>query len=183
MSEMPRYNPEPAEFSQGQGQGQGQIQAPVRPPIMNTIFFMLIGAAVLQIIATIFGAMNMQSPEFRTQLEDQLQSQGAQNFDANMIDTAIVASTGTLIVMAVVAVILYVLIGLFIKMGMGWARIVGVVLAVVSLYMLWGMTMPGGIATILQILLGIGAMVLCFTGPAAVYFKEKKSFKLATKGR
>ncbi|MGP9501838.1 hypothetical protein ACT3TS_06450 [Specibacter sp. AOP5-B1-6] len=181
MSDMPRYNPEPAEFSQGQG--QGQIQAPVRPSIMNTIFFMLIGAAVLQIIATIFGVLNMQSDESRTELVEKLEAQGAQNFDANMIDTTILVSTGTAIVMAVVSVILYVLIGLFIKMGMGWARIVGVVLAVASLSLLWGLTMPGGIATILQVLLGIGAMVLCFTGPAAVYFKEKKNFKLATKGR
>jgi asparagine N-glycosylation enzyme membrane subunit Stt3 len=98
-----------------------------------------------------------------------------------MIDTISVVAVGTIIVMAVVSVILYVLIGLFIKRGMGWARIVGAVLAVVSLSQLIALTMPGGIATILQVLLGLAAMVLCFTGPAAAYFKERKNFKLAQK--
>jgi hypothetical protein len=175
MSEMPRYNPGPSEFS--------PVQAAVAPPIMNTVFFMLVGAAVLQIIATIFGVLNMQSDAFRTQLTDKLQSQNLPNVDASMLDTAIMVSTGTAIVMAVVAVILYVLIGLFLKKGMGWARIVGAVLAVVSLSQLMNLTMPGGIATILQILLGIGAMVLCFTGPGGAYFAAKKNYKLATKGR
>ncbi|WP_425862362.1 hypothetical protein [Arthrobacter sp. TWP1-1] len=175
MSEMPRYNPGPSEFS--------PVQAPAAPPIMNTVFFMLVGAAVLQVIATIFAVLQMQSDDFRTQLKDQLESQGLPDAGGNILDNAIMASTGTAIVMAVVAVILYVLIGLFLKKGMGWARIVGAVLAVVSLSQLMSLTMPGGIATILQILLGIGAMVLCFTGPGAAYFAAKKSYKLATKGR
>ncbi|ALV45884.1 hypothetical protein MB46_10725 [Arthrobacter alpinus] len=175
MSEMPRYNPAATEFS--------PVQAPVAPPIMNTVFYMLIGAAVLQVIATIFAVLQMQSDEFRTQLMDQLQTQNLPSVDANMVDTAIMVSTGTAIVMGVVAVILYVLIGLFLKKGMGWARIVGAVLAVVSLSQLMGMTMPGGIATILQILLGLGAMVLCFMGAGAAYFTAKKNYKLAAKGR
>lgn len=175
MSEMPRYNPAPNDFS--------QAVAPVAPPIMNTVFFMLIGAAVLQIIATIFAVLQMQSDDFRATLNDQLQTQNLPSVDANMVDTAIMVSTGTAIVMGVVAVILYVLIGLFLKKGMGWARIVGAVLAVVSLSQLISLSMPGGIATILQILLGIGAMVLCFTGAGAAYFTAKKNYKLTTKGR
>ena len=175
MSEMPSYNPAPTEFF--------PALAPVAPPIMNTVLFMLIGAAVLHVIATIFGVLNIQSDAFRTQLTDKLQSKNMSNVEASMLDIAIMASTGTLIVMAVLAVILYVLIGLFLKKGMGWASIVGAVLAVVSLYQLISLAMPGGIATILQILLGIGAMSLCFTGAGGAYFAAKKNYKSATKTR
>ncbi|PYI39670.1 hypothetical protein CVS30_03105 [Arthrobacter psychrolactophilus] len=175
MSEMPRYNPAPNDLPLG--------QAPVAPPIMNTVFFMLIGAAVLHVIASIFGIMYANSAQFREDAMKTFQDAKMTVIDESMVDTTVMVTVGTLIVMTVIAVILYVLIGLFLKKGMGWARIVGAILAVVSLYQLVGLTMPGGIATILQVLLGIGAMILCFTGAGAKYFAEKKSFKLANKMR
>ncbi|WP_449373351.1 hypothetical protein [Arthrobacter psychrolactophilus] len=175
MSEMPRYNPAPTDLPYS--------KAPVAPPIMNTVFFMLIGAAVLHVIATIFGIVYANSAQFREDALKTFQDAKMADIDESMIDATVMVTVGTLIVTAVLAVVLYVLIGLFLKKGMGWARIVGTVLAVVSLSQLMSLTMPGGIATILQVLLGIGAMILCFTGAGAKYFAEKKSFKLANKIR
>lgn len=175
MTEMPRYNPAPETFV--------PAQAPTAPPIMNTIFFMLLGAAVLHIVATIFGVMNVTSPAFRNQVEKQFTASNTPGITPEMVDTTIMFTLVTSIVVAVVAVIAYVVIGLFIKMGMGWARIVGVVLAVLSLGQLVSFTLPGGIAVILQVLLGVAAMVLCFTGPAAAFFTERKNYKLANKTR
>ncbi|POH59844.1 hypothetical protein [Arthrobacter glacialis] len=173
MSEMPRYNPAPEAFV--------PAQAPTAPPIMNTIFFMLLGAAVLHIVATILGIMNVTSDSFRNQVEQQLSGQNMPETTPEIVDATIMFTLVTSLAIGVVGVIVYVVIGLFIKKGMGWARIVGLVLAALSLGQLVGMTMPGGIAVILQVLLGIAAMVLCFTGPAAAFFTAKKNFKLASK--
>ena len=129
MSEMPRYNPAPTEFS--------PAQAPVAPPIMNTVFFMLIGAAVLQSLPPIFSVLQMQSDDFRTTLMNRCRPRRRRTSIPSIVDTAIMVSAGTAIVMTVVGVILYVLIGLFLKKGMGWARIVGAILAVVSLSSSW----------------------------------------------
>ncbi|MHA7305518.1 hypothetical protein ACX80E_09775 [Arthrobacter sp. TMN-49] len=175
MSELPRYTPEPEAFV--------PAQAPTVPPIMNTIFFMLLGAAVLHIVATIFSVMSVTSPTFRADIERQFQAQNVPGITPEMIDTTVMFTLLTSLALGLVGVIVYVVIGLFIKMGMGWARIVGVVLAALSLGQFVGLTMPGGIATILQVLLGIVAMVLCFTGPGAAFFTEKKNYKLASKTR
>lgn len=175
MSEMPRYNPAPEAFV--------PAQEPTAPPIMNTIFFMLLGAAVLHIVATILGIMNVTSDSFRTQIEQQLRSQNVPGLTPEMIDTTIMFALTTSIVIGIVAVVAYVVIGLFIKQGMGWARMVGGVLAIVSLTQLLGLSLPSGILTILQVLLGMAAVVLCFTGPAGAFFAAKKNYKLANKTR
>lgn len=175
MTDMPRYNPTPDAFQ--------PAAAPKAPPVMNTIFLMLMGAALLSIVATIFGVISTSSPKFRQQVEDQLTASGAQGITPGILDGTVLFTLVSVVAVGVASVILYVLIGLFIKKGMGWARIVGAILAVASLSQLWGMTMPGGIAAILQVLLGIAAMVLCFTGPAAAFFTAKKNFRLASKGR
>ena len=54
---------------------------------------------------------------------------------------------------------------------------------VMALSQLIGLTMPGGIVTILQILLGLAAMVLCFIQPAAGFFTARKNFRMANKVR
>ncbi len=174
MTEMPRYNPESATLPPTR-------QAPTAPPIMNTIFFLLLGAALLQIIATIVGVNATNSGSYREEALKQLEAQNVTNITPEMLDNIMLVTVGTLIVMAVVSVIVYVLLALFLKMGMGWARIAAAVLAVLSLSLLIGLQMPSGLLTIVQILLGIAAAVLCFTGAAAVYFREKKDYKLANK--
>ncbi|MHA7269788.1 hypothetical protein [Arthrobacter sp. HLT1-20] len=175
MTEMPRYNPAPDSFT--------PAPAPTAPPIMNTIFFMLLGAAALHVVATIFGVIKVFSSSFRTQVEQQLRSQNIPGLTPEMIDTTIMFALTTSIVIGVAAVVAYVVIGLFLKQGRGWARMVGGVLAIVSLTQLNGLSLPSGIATILQVLLGMAAMVLCFTGPAGAFFTAKRNYKLANKTR
>lgn len=149
---------------------------------MNTIFFLLIAAALLQIISTIVGVNSANSGTYREDARKQLEAQNMTDITPEMLDTITLVTVGTLIVMAVVSVIVYVLLAVFLKKGMGWARITAAVVAVLSLSLLIGLQMPSGLLTIVQILLGIVAVALCFTGPAAVYFREKKDYKLASKG-
>ncbi|MFQ4147346.1 hypothetical protein AAGW05_01390 [Arthrobacter sp. LAPM80] len=175
MSEMPRYTPGPAAYE--------PPQVPVAPPVMNTIFYLLLGAAFFGIIAAIFGVIDASSGKTRDMVEQQLANQKVSGVTPALIDTIMTFSLVTAIGVAVVAVGCYVVLGIFIRKGMGWARTVGLVLAIVSISRLFGMTMPGGIATIVQVLLGIAAIFLCFTGPAGAFFKARKDFRLASKGR
>ncbi|MDO5751877.1 hypothetical protein [Arthrobacter sp.] len=179
MTDMPRYNPEPDPYRQP----AVAMVAPTPPPIMNTIFYMLLAAAALQVIAGIFGIVHTNSSDFRAQTTEQLTKQNTPGITPEMIDVSVALVIGTLAVMTVLAVIGYVVIGLFIRKGMGWARIVGAILAVVWLIQLTGLSMPGGIATVLQILLGLAAMVLCFMQPTAGFFTARKNFRLANKVR
>ena len=154
-------------------------QAPVAPPVMSTIFWLLMGAAVAQIIAAIFGVLHASSDSNREDAIQQLAAQNVKDVDADMLEMMSVATVGTITVMAVAAVLLYVLIGLFLKKGMGWARLAGTGLALISFSRYMGVNTPGGMATLLQIVLGVAAIVLCFMGPAAMFFKEKRAHKLA----
>lgn len=171
MNKMPRDNRIPNNGMAG--------QAPVAPPLMNTIFWLLMGAAVAQIIAAVFGVLHASSDAYRQDAIKQLAAQNVTDVNAEMLEMMSVATVGTITVVAVAAVILYVLIGLFLKKGMGWARLAGTGLALISFSRYMGVNTPGGMATLLQIVLGVGAMVLCFMGPAAVFFKDKRTHKLA----
>lgn len=177
MTDMPRYNPETPDHQQVQAP-----VAPVAPPVMNTVFWMLIAAGVLSLVSAVFGVVNAGSEKVRAQVESELAKQGTA-VTAEMLDTVMAISLVTVVITAVVSIIAYVLLAFFVKKGMGWARIVAAVLAVLSLGQLIGLAMPGGIATILQVLLGLVAVVLCFTGPGAAFFRARRDFKLASKGR
>ena len=186
MSEKPYENRTPNNGRAGQDARAGQSgqaarapQAPVAPPVMNTIFLMLIGAAVAQIIAAILGVLHAGSDAYREETITKLEATGAKDVTTDMLEMMSVATVGTTIVVAVAAVILYVLIALFLKKGMGWARLAGTGLALISFSRYMGVSTPGDVATLLQIILGVAAMVLCFMGPAAVFFNEKKKYKLA----
>ncbi len=172
---MPSYNPD---WSQQSG-----ASAPVKPRQIGWAFQLLLAAAVLQVISAVFGVLHASSPEFRQQLSDQLAKSNVPANGPDVVGFSVAAGIATVIVVAVVAVILYIVIGLFINKGHGWARITGLVLAAVSLTQFFGLTFPGGIFTILQVLAGIVAIILCFIMPGSRYFADTKNFKLANKAR
>ncbi|WP_269937019.1 hypothetical protein [Arthrobacter sp. HY1533] len=174
MTDMPRYNPGTPDYQ--------PVQAPVAPPVMNIVFWLMLAAGLMSVVAAVFGVMNANSSTVRAQVEAELAKRGTP-VTPEMLDTVMAFSLATVIGTAVVSVIAYVVLAIFVKKGMGWARIVAAVLAVLSLGQFIGLAMPGGIATTLQILLGLAAVALCFTGAGAAFFRARRDFKLATKGR
>ena len=179
---MSRENRTPG-YGRANGKGNGgageRAAPPTAPPIMNTIFLFLMGAAVAQVIAAILGVLHASSDAYRDESIAKLETTGVKDVTADMVEMMSVATVGTTIVVAVAAVILYVLIALFLKKGMGWARLAGTGLALISFSRYTGVGTPAGVATLLQIVLGVAAIVLCFMGPAAEFFKEKRKYKLA----
>ncbi|ALE06535.1 hypothetical protein AL755_15530 [Arthrobacter sp. ERGS1:01] len=172
---MPSYNPE--------WSAQPNVPAPVRPKQIGWAFQLIIAAAVLNVIAAIFGVINASSPAFRQQIADQLAKSNINTNGQDAVGMGVAFGIGSIIVAGVVGVILYIIIGIFINKGHGWARITGLVLAVISLSRLVGFTFPAGIFTILQVLAGIVAIVLCFIQPGAQFFTDRKNYKLANKIR
>jgi hypothetical protein len=172
---MPSYNPE---WSQ-----QPIPAAPTKPTQVRWAFQLVIAAAALQVIAAIFGVVYVSSDKFRQSAAATIAKQNLPaNAKANdLVQVAVTTTIGVLIATAVVAVALYIVIGLFINKGAGWARITGLVLAVISLSRLIGLTMPAGIFTVLQVLAGIAAIILCFSRPGSQYFTDSRNFRKAGK--
>lgn len=172
---MPSYSPGASE--------QIKLAKPERPQPMQVVFWLLLAAAACHIIAMLFSAVYILSDKFR---ESTAADIAKSNFPANGQDQVQLNIIGTLvilIVVAVVAVALYVLIGLFIRKGAGWARIVGTILAALSLGQLMGLTMPAGIFSILQVIAGLVAITFCYIAPGSTYFKEMKDYRVAHKTR
>lgn len=173
MTQMPRY--------ENGNEFNAAGQAPPVPSIMNTVAYLLLGAALMCAIAAVFGVINTGKPETRALIQEQLAAQKVGEMSPEMLDSVIMISMVTIIAVAVVSVIAYVLLAYFLRKGMGWARIVAGVLAVISLTQLVGVSMPSGIFVILQVLLGLGAVALCFTGKGAEYFRARQQWKLANR--
>lgn len=173
MTDMPRYSPAAAD--------QPLAQEPVAPPVMNIVFWLFVGAGIMSVLFAAFSVMYAMSDQARTDMENALAAQNVGEITGDMLEVIIAISVTTAIVIGVISAIAYVVTAIFLKKGRGWARIVAVVLVVLSLGSLVGMVMPGAIAAILQTVLGIAALVLCFTGAGAAYFRARKDYKLATK--
>lgn len=156
---------------------------PVPPKQIGWAFQLLISAAALQVLATIFGVIYISSEKFRAIAAETLAKQNVPSTGQDLVSVSVTIALTVAIVSAVLAVIVYVVIALFIRKGMGWARITGAVLAVISFYQLANLMMPGGLFTILQVLAGVAAIVLCFIAPGAQYFTEVKNYRIAHKRR
>jgi len=170
---MPSYNPE--------WSAQPAAVLPQRPQQIQWAFLLILAAAALQVLSAIFTAVYMSSDAFRETVVAQVAAQNVEANGQDLVGIAVAVALGTTIVMAVVAVIIYVAIAFLIKSGRGWARIVGAVLAAISITHLFGMSMPAGIFTVLQVAAGIVAVIFCFIAPGSKYFTDMKNFRLANK--
>jgi len=173
MSSMPSYNP-----------GSGESFSAVKPPVPQTVqrgVWLILVAAVMHVISSIFSAINAASPATREKIAEQLQ--GKANLPANAADTAQIGAVVAGIVIAIIVLAIYLLVAMFIRRGMNWARITGLVLAVLSLASFTGMTFPAGIFIVLQVLAGIAGIVLCYMGDAKEFFVNSKYHRQAAKNR
>ena len=173
MSGMPSYNPGAEEPFSG--------AKPVVPQTVQRGVWLILAAALMHVVSSIFGIINAASPATKAKIEEQLQ--GKSNLPANAADVAQSSAVVVGTVIAVITLALYIVIALLIRRGMNWARITGLVFAVLSLSSLVGMTFPAGIFIILQVLLGIAGIILCYMGASSAFFADSKSFRKAAKNR
>ncbi|MCU1531447.1 MAG: hypothetical protein JWO49_1018 [Arthrobacter sp.] len=146
----------------------GQPQGPVgAPKLVNTAFWLLVASGVLWVLSLLLSLGMIDSPEMRRQFEEQMAAGGAQ-IDFNDIKGFLV---GTILVMAAIGAGLYALVAFNIRKGKNWARILGTVLAALSIVSL----LPLGLNTV-SVLAGIAAMVMLYLPATSPYFKKQQPF-------
>lgn len=176
---QPQY-PQPQEFGQPQPFGQQQYlvypsempqqrttASSAAPPLVNTSFWLLIGACLLWVGSVFLSIGSIDDPAMRSQFDARLATSGA-DVDFEALKSVIV---GMVVLIAAIGVSMYALVAFNVRKGRNWARILGTVLAAFSLLGVLEM----GLGT-LSILAGVAAMVLLYLPTSAPYFRKYLPF-------
>ncbi len=171
---QPQYGqqaPQPPQYGQPQygqpqyGQPQyGQPDAPGGvPKQINTAFWLILGAGVVWVLSLLLALGALDSPAFRDQFEQQMAAGGA-DLTYDSIKGFLV---GTIVVFALISGGLYALVAFNIRKGKNWARILGTVLAALSVFSVF----PLGIGSIAA-LAGIAGIVMLYLPATSPYFSK-----------
>ncbi|KIS26269.1 hypothetical protein TV39_16660 [Arthrobacter sp. SPG23] len=147
---------------QPQGAAAGGV-----PKMVNNAFWMIVAAGVLYVISMLIAIPALNDPAMRSQFEDQMRASGA-DVDFESIKPVII---GMMVVIGLIGAGLYALVAFNVRKGKNWARILGTVLAALSIFSLF----PLSIGTI-SALLGIAAIVMLYLPASAPYFQKQQPF-------
>lgn len=148
-------------------QPQGGASAAGVPQLVNTSFWMIIGAGVLSLLSVLISIPALDDPAIRRTFEEQLRGSG-QSVAFDDVKGFII---GTMVVFALVGAGLYALVAFNVRKGKNWARILGTVFAALSVFSLF----PLGLNTLVG-LLGIAAIVMLYLPASAPYFQKPQPF-------
>lgn len=145
---------------------------PVTPPQqVNIAFWLYIVGAALSLISLIVSLVTIGS--LKDTLQRQLAAQGQQISDS-ALSGAVAVSVTIAIVFGILYIAAYVLFAVFMRRGANWARIVLLVVTVLSLF---GILEGFGLGAA-RLVVGVIATILIFLKPANEYFREVKARKL-----
>jgi hypothetical protein len=164
----PGYAPPPGhpagQAGSGPGGGRANGSGNPKPPRPVLVAFQLILlAAALEVFALAGAIYALVSPSGQNELRLALSEMGVA--DQGLLQPVLIIA----VVFVALAVGVYVLIAFQIRKGRNWARITGAVLAGLSLLNLLQPTLP----TLIQVSLGVVAIVLTFAPTASGYFKRR----------
>ncbi|KRE47676.1 hypothetical protein ASG92_10675 [Arthrobacter sp. Soil736] len=151
----------PSEQPQGGGTAAGV------PQLVNTSFWMIIGAGVLSVLSVLLTIPTLDDPVMRSTFEEQLRGSG-QNVAFDDVKGFII---GTMVVFALIGAGLYALVAFNVRKGKNWARILGTVFAALSVFSV----LPLGLNTLVA-LVGIAAIVMLYLPASAPYFQKPQPF-------
>jgi len=144
---------------------------PVTPPQqVNIAFWLYIVGAALSLISLIVSLATVGS--LKDEVQRQLAAQGQQISDS-ALNATVTASVTFAIVFGILYIAAYVLFAYFMRRGANWARIVLLVVTVLSLFGILG---GFGIGAA-RVVVGVIATILIFLKPANDYFREVKARK------
>ena len=150
----------------------GSAAPTVAPRQVTTAFYLFIAAAALSLIALIVSVATIGGT--RDAIRRQLATSG-QRITESQLDSVLTVSVTLAVVFGVLFIAAYVLFAVFMRRGANWARIVLLVLTVLSL----GQIASGFGMGAAQVLVSVIASVLMFLAPANQYFRAVKAAKLA----
>ena len=137
------------------------------PPLVNTAFWLLIGACVLWVSSVFLSIGSIDDPAMRSQFNARLATSGA-DVDFEALKGVIV---GMVALIAAVGVLMYALVAFNIRKGRNWARVLGTIFAAFSLLGVLEM----GLGT-LSILAGVAGIVLLYLPASAPFFRKYQPF-------
>ena len=176
---QPQYNQQaPQQYGQpGYGQSpyaqypseqpQGMAGTTGMPKLVNTAFWLIVGAGAVWVLSLLMAIGMIDSPEMRSQFEEQMAGSGADIRYEDLRGFLI----GSIVVFAVVGAGLYALVALNVRKGKNWARILGTVFAALSLLSIF----PPSLGT-LAVLLGIAGIVMLYLPATSPYFAKRQPF-------
>lgn len=147
---------------QPQGAAAGGV-----PKMVNNAFWMIIAAGALWLISLLVAIPALDDPAMRSTFEEQMRTGGA-DIDFESIKGLVI---GMMVVMGLIGAGLYALVAFNVRKGKNWARILGTVLAALSIFSLF----PLSIGTVAA-LLGIAAIVMLYLPASAPYFQKQQPF-------
>jgi hypothetical protein len=137
------------------------------PKLVNIAFWLIVASGVVWLLSLLLSIGSLDTPAMRDMFEEQMAASGA-NVSFNDIKPVLV---GTILVFAVISAGLYALVALNVRKGKNWARILGTVLAALSLLSLF----PLSIGT-LAVLAGVAGIVMLYLPTTSPYFRKQQPF-------
>ena len=154
---------------------------PAAPAQIGWSARLLMAAAALQLVVTVLSVINISSGAFRTRLRGDLVALGMGENVESLVDGSIMFAMVTAVAVGILSVLMYTVIARFIAKGALWARLLGGILALVSMYQASTVELPGGLVALGQVLLGLAAIALCYIKPGSTYFRDTQIHKLLLK--
>jgi hypothetical protein len=164
----PQYGQSPYAQSPYSQYPAGQQQtADGVPKLVNIAFWLIVASGVVWLLSLLLSIGSLDTPAMRDMFEEQMAASGA-NVSFNDVKPFLV---GTILVFAVISAGLYALVALNVRKGKNWARILGTVLAALSLLSLF----PLSIGT-LAVLAGVAGIVMLYLPKTSPYFRKQQPF-------
>jgi hypothetical protein len=138
--------------------------ATVVPPRVNAAFWLYIAGAVLSLIALIVSVATIGS------VTASLQQQNGGRLSGSAASAAVGAGVTIAVVFGILYIAAYVIFAVFMRRGANWARIVLLVVTVLSVFGVLGGYGLGAA----RLIVGVIATILIFTKPANDYFRSSR---------
>lgn len=180
----PQY-PEPGNKYGTSGYDPNQNFEMSKPPQVDRLRKMTLASMAIYLLSGVLGIIYFFSGSGREAMQQQLEGQdlGGLSVDDALMAGAISATVVSVLLMAV-ALVLYILVLVGIKKRWGWARIIGIVLAIlgvlfVGIGLFSGTPMAGGLGIlvlvldVLFVLVNIYWLVLAFNGKVGAWFARR----------
>jgi cytochrome c biogenesis protein CcdA len=144
------------------------------PKQVNIAFWLYLVGALLSLVSLVISVATTAAA--KTTLQNQLSAQG-QHLSDSTVNALVAFTVGVAVVFGVVFIVAYVLFALFMRRGANWARIILLILTVLSLFqILAGSGIGAG-----RFVVGAVATILIFLRPANEYFRAVKAAKFAAR--
>ncbi|MCQ1996520.1 hypothetical protein [Arthrobacter sp. zg-Y1171] len=154
--------------------------APARPKTVEMAFWLLLAAAALVLIRIPVGIMAVNKDDHKSEIESFLGPDNVPIWIRNEISDYVWAGVITAVILAAIA--------LLSRMGLGWPRIVLIVVAVLtalnSRVQFFASVIPvyeTAWVTLISVLLTLAATVLLFLTPSNHYFKSMGQYRKGKK--